>query len=582
MNLRRAALQLAMGFFVLFALCACAPDYSYTSGFGSTSKIRQYKHAGDLWTELGKNFYLPNESDQNPAVAWQIQWFLHNPVYLQRMAKSAAPYLYYIYQQVKKRHLPAELTLLPMVESAYDPFATNYKSGAAGLWQMMPGTASGFGLRVNWWYDGRRDVIASTNAALNYFVFLGNFFNNDWLLAIAAYDSGEGTVQRSMERNAKLGRPTKFWFLSLPYETETYVPKLLALATIIKHPNRYPVNLPTLKNAPYLAQVNVGSQIDLARAAKMAGISLTQLTDLNPGFNRWATDPRGSHKLVLPIKNAAHFKHALKKLPIAARVSWHRIIIKRGDVLTKIAATYHTRVNLIRQINHLRNNNLRIGQVLLIPSKTSKTRRLILNSEKLFSNHKIPALHLTRHVVKKHETLLGIAKRYHVTPRQIRFWNGMHNNRLQPGVSLTLWPPHKKNRPFYQHRTIYAHYRVKPGDSLWTIAHKYHVSLKLISQHNHLKHNLIKPHQVLLIPIAHHHANTPRHIIHKTKRFVHRKKHTAKQHKQPHKWSRYHVKKGDFLYAIAHAHHITLKQLLERNHLKSKHITLKIGQTLFV
>lgn len=600
-------------------LAGCAGNYSYTSGFGTAAKIKQYDQAGNLWTALSDDFNLPDETDSNPAVAWQIKWFMQNPGYLKHMADSAAPFLYYIFQQVKKRHLPAELALLPMVESAYDPFATNYGSGAAGLWQMIPSTASGFGLRLDWWYDGRRDVIASTNAALNYFVFLGKYFNNNWLLAIAAYDSGEGTVENAIHRNAKIGRSTSFWALKLPYETETYVPKLLALATIIKHPDEYHVKLPVIKNSPYLARINIGSQIDLAHAAKMAGISLGQLAMLNPGFNRWATDPNGPHTLVLPISHAARFKRALKVLPISKRVSWHRIIVEPGYALNKIAKTYNTSTSLIRQINHLQNNTLHVGQVLLIPSSNDTLTHIVQEKEHHFIqyNKHVRLLKITRHTVLKGETLWTIAEQYHVSPREIRFWNSLRSNDVQPGTSLIIWPPRTKANPTYWQPT-YRQYIVKPGNSLWQIANKFHMPIKTITRINGIKHNDIRPGQILKIPLSHEYVAPPKSLRHsnrkqhkkithtKHKKKLSRKKHSidhAKketkkhhttikkldthkkaQHKKAakrHKITTYHVKKGDNTYKVAAKFHMQHQELLKLNHLNRKS-SLRIEQVVHV
>ncbi|PIQ43683.1 MAG: lytic transglycosylase [Gammaproteobacteria bacterium CG11_big_fil_rev_8_21_14_0_20_46_22] len=567
-----------------FALClmlgGCAAGYSdsYTSGFGTPTHLKQYKDADNLWTVLGDSFDLPDESSSNAAVAWQIKWFMKNPKYVQKMAESAAPYLYYIFQQVKKRHLPAELALLPMVESAYDPYATNYGSGAAGLWQMMPGTASGFGLRLDWWYDGRRDVVASTNAALNYFVYLGKFFNGDWLLAIAAYDSGEGTVEDAIKRNARAGKPTEFWYLSLPYETETYVPKLLALATIISHPDEYPIQLPVVKNAPYLAKVNIGTQIDLSRAASMAGLSLDQLSELNPGYNRWATDPSGPHVLFLPITHVDRFKRELAKLPVKDRVSWNRALVRHGDTLDSFAKRYHTSVTLIRQVNHLHNNSIYPGQALFIPTGSDRLSKLVLHNEHLFneSHTRVRVMNITRHTVKKGETLWTIAKHYHVSVRQIKFWNSLRSDYVAPGTSLIIWPPHNKKHPTYWAPT-YHHYRVKSGDTVWDIAVKYHINPDVLVKLNHIQHNFIKPGMDIKVPMQHEYIAFSAHIdAHHSDSKPHKKVTSSTR-----KLTIYHVQSGDYLDKIAKKFGMNSKTLMLLNGLTRKSVLHK-GQALRV
>jgi membrane-bound lytic murein transglycosylase D len=199
--------------------------------------ITRYRNADNLWDVLREEFTLPHYED-NPAVQEKIEWYMNNQDFLLRSATRAAPYLYYILQQVKKRHLPAELVLLPIIESGYNPFAIS-NMGAMGIWQMMPDTASGLGIKRDSWYDGRRDVIASTRAALNYLAYLQSFFDGNWLLAIAAYNTGEGNVLAAIRRNIREGYGTDFWSLPVAQQTKDYVPRLLALAVIISHPDLF-------------------------------------------------------------------------------------------------------------------------------------------------------------------------------------------------------------------------------------------------------------------------------------------------------------------------------------------------------
>src|SRR5579872_1697739 len=204
--------------------------------------VNRYYNADNVWDALRLEFNLPHY-ENNPEVQVQIEWFLTHNHFLMESTSRAGPYIYYILQQVRKRHLPAELVLLPVIESSYNPFSNSYM-GAAGIWQIMPETASGFGIKRNWWYDGRRDIIASTKAALNYLAYLQNFFEGNWLLAIAAYNTGEGSVLSAIRRNVSTGMNTDFWSLPLSQQTRDYVPRLLALAEIISHPDRYGIRFP--------------------------------------------------------------------------------------------------------------------------------------------------------------------------------------------------------------------------------------------------------------------------------------------------------------------------------------------------
>jgi len=485
-------------------LTACVASGSGT-GLGDPNQHINYQFSRNIFSILGDSFNLPNETPENPAVLKQINWFVSHPAFLKRMAEQSRPYLYYILQQVNRRGLPTELVLLPIIESAYNPFA--YSSvGAAGLWQMMPGTASGFGLKVDWWYDGRRDIIASTNSALNYLSYLGNYFNDNWMLAIAAYDTGEGRVNSAIQHNLKAGLPTDFFNLPLPADTKTYVPKLLALATIIKHPYEYPIDWPNIPNAPYLSVVNVGSQIDLSRAAKMSDLSLQTLSRLNPGFNRWATDPDGPYTIVLPIDKAARFQEALNNLEPNQRVTWIRYTVKNGDTLSVIAYKNKTTTDLIKKVNRIKYNNIHADQVLLIPLSSSKLTSIVFQSEKRYfkSSHSLPEIHLTTYLVQHGDTLSKIAKKYHVKESAIRFWNGLRTKQeLTVGAQLIIWPHRQKSHTTSTSRHSGSPkritYRVKSGDTLSNIAYRYKVKASSIKHWNQLSSDVVKANQILVM-----------------------------------------------------------------------------------
>lgn len=321
----------------------------------------------NLWVDIRENFQL-NHYANNPEVQAQIAWYMHNQEYLDRTARRAAPFMYYIYQDVKARNLPSELVLLPIIESAYNPFVSS-SAGATGLWQIEPGTARSFGLRQDWWYDGRRDVTASTNAALDYLTYLQNFFGGNWLLAIAAYDTGEGNVESAIRRNVRDGRSTDYWSLPLASETEAYVPRLLALAVIISDPKDYPVKLPPISNTPYLGEVEISSQITLEQAAQLAGVSLNELKILNPGYRHTTLDPNQPYKLLLPIDRVNFFKNNLlnQSNTNSSAGLWGRYKIQSGDTWRRIAKRFNTSVGLLQQINRIDSAKPPVGHILLIP-----------------------------------------------------------------------------------------------------------------------------------------------------------------------------------------------------------------------
>ncbi|OQW91594.1 MAG: hypothetical protein BWK79_16515 [Beggiatoa sp. IS2] len=265
----------------------------------------------DLWCRIRRGYALQVEN--NEAIDNALQQYLKSEGYLRRTFSRARPYLYHIVKEIDRRKLPMELALLPAVESAYQSTATSPKS-AAGLWQFIPNTGENYGLEQNAWYDERRDVIASTAAALTYLQRLHKLFDGDWLRALAAYNWGEGNVQRAIKKNQDEGQPTDYWSLDLPAETRQYVPKLIALSKIIADPSTYSVKLDIIADRPYLRQVEVNNQISLTVAAQLAGMSKEEFQRLNAAYRRSATAPQGPHKVTLPIYKTDKFKKGLAGL----------------------------------------------------------------------------------------------------------------------------------------------------------------------------------------------------------------------------------------------------------------------------
>ena len=354
----------------------------------------QHVPSANLWDEISYTFSLPHY-ENTAEVQKHIQWYMKHKAYFYRVTKRAQPYLYYIYQQIRQRHLPTELVLIPMIESAYNPLAYS-GPGAAGLWQIMPKTGNSYGLKRDEHYDGRLDVVASTNAALSHLHYLSKFFNSNWVLAIAAYNSGEGTVKKAMSHNTQAGKRTTFWTLNLPKQTRDYVPKLMAIATIISHPEKYPMTLPSIKNSPYLTTVKFKDTIDLKKVADLAGLPLATLTQLNPGYSHWITVAKGPKALLLPVSHASSFKwnyarqSALPNKPLADPTTDMAILdadehsingphlfhyrVRSGDNLWEIANTHHVTIANIRQWNHLTpQQNLYPGQRLVLYLKNNSS-----------------------------------------------------------------------------------------------------------------------------------------------------------------------------------------------------------------
>jgi membrane-bound lytic murein transglycosylase D len=443
----------------------------------------------DLWARLRAGFGL--EPDNRQAVQQQLAWYVNHPAYLERVFTRAQRYLPFIVAEAESRGMPLEVALLPVVESAFDPFA--YSHGrAAGLWQIIPGTGKRFGLKQNWWYDGRRDPVAATRAALDYLEYLHDMLDGDWLLAVAAYNSGEGNVLRAQKKNIKRARETDFWSLSLPPETEAYVPKLLAVRALVADPEALGVTLPPLEDIPYFEEVETGSQIDLALAADLAGVDIDELYSLNAGFNRWATDPDGPHRLMVPAEAAPILAQALAELPDRERVKWVRYKVKNGDVLGNIARKNGTTVELLQEVNGLRGNMIRAGNYLMIPTATRSLDSYSKSADSRLSKtlSQPRGASKTEHVVQSGESFWSIGRKYGVSTRELAKWNGMApGDTLGAGRKLVVWTGSTAKQVSQVGSTAPGQvrkvtYTVRKGDSLARISSRFRVSVAQIQKWN--------------------------------------------------------------------------------------------------
>ncbi len=478
---------------------------------------RERVAAPDLLARVRASFGLPITAD--PAIVRERDWYARQQAYLDRVFTRAEPYLFHIVEALEQRGMPTELALLPVVESAFDPFA--YSHGrASGLWQIIPGTGRRLGLEQNWWFDGRRDVLESTRAALDYLQELHEEFNGDWLLAVAGYNSGEGNVEKAIRSAQAAGRPIDFWGVKsfLPLETRTYVPRLLAIASIVAKPESYGVVLPPLANEPRFAVVETGSQIDMALAARLAGINTDQLYSLNAGVNRWATNPDGPHRLLLPTDQAAQFASALAELSDRDRVQWTRHRVAQGETIGTIAQHYDTTPAVIREVNEMRSNALHVGDYLTIPHATQSLASYTQSADLRAERQKSLAHSGVRkeHVVGSGDTLWSIASTYKVDVRALASWNSMApGDVLSVGRSLVVWTdaPATGKQNTAQARVARTDsvagfalndrirqvtYIVRSGDSLSSIARRFHVTVpKLVELNAGASDKYLQPGQKL-------------------------------------------------------------------------------------
>lgn len=442
-----------------------------------------------IWPQVRTGFSLRVPDDKR--VNQHLRWLEKHPEYIDRVLKRADPYLYLILQEVRGHKLPTEIVLLPIVESGFRPFA--YSHGrAAGLWQFIPGTGKRFGLKQNWWYDGRRDIVASTQAALKYLEYLHKYFKGDWLLALAAYNSGEGTVAKAVKKNRNAGKPTDFWHLKLPRETREYVPRLLALARIVESPATYGLELYPIENRPRLVPIDTGGQIDLALVSELADIPLDTVYELNPGYNRWATDPDGPHQLLLPVESAIAFSVKLSQLPHEERVQWERHKVKNGQTLGHVARKYRTTVTVLKNVNEMRNDQIRAGQYLLIPIASKGLDQYTLSADQ--RRRKVSAKQRAGtkqvHTVHKGDTLWDLSRKYKVNVRSLASWNSMApTDTLKTGQKLVIWQTSKGKSANRNSSLQSIHYTVRKGDSLHRISARFKVSINDLVKWNRIRRN---------------------------------------------------------------------------------------------
>lgn len=458
----------------------------------------------DIWRKLSRQLFLPRHLTHR-SVKSRLSWYAKKQAYLDRVAERATPYLFHIVSELEKRDMPMELALLPIVESAFQPFAYS-PSHASGIWQFIPSTGRIYGLKQNWWYDGRRDIVAATTAALNYLEKLHRQFDGDWLLALASYNTGERNVARAIRRNKKKGKETDFFSLRLPRETRGYVPSLLAVAELVANPEQHGVSWTPIKNEPYFAEVDSGGQIDLAVAAELANLDMDEIYKLNPAYNRWATDPKGPHRLLVPVAVETAFLEKLDELPESERASWKRHIIKRGETLGKIAARHRTSVATLKKTNNLRGNLIRTGHSLLIPvaRKPGKHYTLSLDNRRLRGLKSAGDGRKYIYTVRRGDTLWDIGRQYGVSVRQLAGWNGISSKKyLRPGQKLNLWLGDDQEKLADANAKTEqgaVAYRVKKGDSLWLIAKKFNVTVKqLLAWNNLRKNSFLRPNQTLRV-----------------------------------------------------------------------------------
>jgi membrane-bound lytic murein transglycosylase D len=393
--------------------------------------------AASIWERIRTGFRL--DEIESPLVARHEAWYLNHREYTRRMIERSRLYLHFIVEEVEKRDMPMEIALLPMIESAYNPNAYS-RARASGIWQFIPSTGRKYGLQQNWWYDGRRDVIAATGAALDYLQALHAEFD-DWNLALAAYNWGENGLRRAIASNKARRKPAAYSSLRMPRETRNYLPKLQAVKNIVSNPSILSFQLPEVPDQPYFTVVNAAHHIDVEVAAQLAEMSVEDFVALNPAYNRPVITSNGERNLALPVEKADVFRANLERYD-QPFVSWQTYTMTRGDTIESLARRFEIDSERLAQINGVTPGRPgRPGRTLLVPmlegSEASDLADTWDNPE-----FQSPADYYgTRivHRVRSGETLSTIARRYRVSIPALREWNGIRGTMIRAGQKLVIY-----------------------------------------------------------------------------------------------------------------------------------------------
>ncbi|ARU31641.1 hypothetical protein CAP31_08065 [Sulfuriferula sp. AH1] len=519
-----------------------------TSASGNANTQNSANDQGDtadLWDRIRMGFGM--DTLDTPLVATHINWYAQRPEYVRRMVERSRRYLYHILGEVEKRGMPTEIALLPMVESAFNPMAYS-TSHASGIWQFVPATGKDFGLKQNGWYDGRRDIIAATDAALDYLTKLHNQFGT-WELALAAYNCGEGCVARAIAKNQAQGLPTDYLSLNLPTETRHYVPKLLAVKQIIADPESAGLNLDSIPNQAYFTTVTLTKPIDVSLAAKLANMPVNEFVSLNPAYNKPVVRSDTPAQLLLPVDKVDTFSNNLQNYD-RPLVTWQVYAAKIGERISTIAKKFGVTVTWLKEHNPIQlshKGKLTSDHALMVPLKgnadntyaTDKTNNKIALAEPGIvkvsmqdtpgqgipnKTARIEQSHqekMPREItVKAGDTLYNLATRYQVTAHELAQWNKIKPNQLKLGQTLIVAAPNDSHETSSKHETNDRqdksgsrkadkkpvrqekprHYIVRKGDTLSSIAQKYDLAIDDIQRWNKLKHHaVLQPGSKLLL-----------------------------------------------------------------------------------
>ena len=460
----------------------------------------------DVWERIRRGYRMP-ELD-SPLVDRWVAYYTKDPAYIRRMTSRAGQYLYHIVEDVEARNMPTELALLPFVESAFQPEALS-RVKAAGLWQFMPATGNDYALAQNLWRDDRQDVLESTRAALDYFNYLYGLFN-DWQLALAAYNWGEGSVQRAIARAKRSGKPADYAHLRMPKETANYVPKLMAIKRIITNPERYGIELPDVGNEPFFIRITKPRDIDVKTAAELAGMPLNEFRALNPSYKLPVIVAAHNNVMLLPADKVDYFVDNLASWMDSGQPlsRWSTYRLKEGETLATVAAQSGMTESELRKVNGIpAGRRVLPNSTLLVLAGADE--QVDISAEEADARLRLSPLTTWRRVtyrVRSGDTLTSIARRWHITTKSIVTANRLRSDRLRAGQRLVLTVPNVQRASIPAASSSgsasgrHVIHTVRSGDTLDAIARRYGVTVASLRMTNRLEGNIIRAGQRLRIP----------------------------------------------------------------------------------
>jgi membrane-bound lytic murein transglycosylase D len=437
----------------------------------------------NVWDRI-KDASTSEQTNLDEKTLEYINTYLANPAQLDKLLEKGRYFIFFVLEELDRYRLPAELALLPYIESNYDPFSIS-ASGAMGIWQFMPATARIYNLKDTWWYEQRHDPLVSSKAAVRYLAYLHNRFNKEITYTLAAYNGGPTRLEKQIKLNKRAGQPTNYENLKLPKQTKEYVPKFRAILELVLNADKYGINLPNFPNKKVLGSIELDGQVEILAFSEFAGLKPEFVYKLNAGYTKWASPPGKKTKFNVPVELEGTLNLKKDQFIQTNQINWVTHKVSKGDSLWKIAEKFETEVNVLKKVNYLASNILSLNQELLIPLSNDQNQTFIPYQA---------------HIISEGDTLWNLGIQYKISPAEIAKNNGLRiNSPLTIGKELNIGNKNIYRTINSKKRTIL--YSVKQGDSLFRIADVFNIEISDIRSINELSNNEIKPGQVLKIII---------------------------------------------------------------------------------